>query len=65
LSSVVPAPVRGRGNVVGEVNGIELEVATIDVQITPAIREDTGAIIIADIATLDESVGQCNLLISF
>lgn len=55
---VAPAPARGRGNVLGEVNGVELEIAVIEVQMTPALTGGSEVIIMADIADIEPKIGK-------
>ena len=46
LSVVAPPPMVGAGNLIGEINGVEIyPIALVDVLITPALRGDQGTIV--------------------
>ncbi|XP_067940287.1 hemicentin-1-like [Watersipora subatra] len=60
-----PTPTVGRGNVLGEINGIVIEpMALLDVLITPALSGDEATIIMGDIAQLPPVLGSPMRLLS-
>ena len=52
-----PSPAGGRANVLGEINGVELEMAIMEAIINPALTDDQGAIIMADITKIKPELG--------
>lgn len=58
LSVVAPPPMVGAGNLIGEINGVEIDpIALVDVLITPALRGDQGTIVMAVISKLEPQLG--------
>ena len=59
LSVVAPPPMVGAGNLIGEINGVEIDpIALVDVLVTPALRGDQGTIVMADISKLEPQLGK-------
>lgn len=56
---LAPSPMVGAGNLIGELNGVEIDpIALVEVMINPALRGDQGTIVMTDISKLEPQLGE-------
>lgn len=58
LLLAAPAPSRGIGNVLGEINGVEFDLTIMDVLMTPSLNGEESVIVMADLNKINPEIGE-------